>query len=79
VQIQIKGEMTIGELRQEIFEKLNELENDHAVRHSRYATLYLTPTNGFGDEVYVRNAAGRKIEKLCSEGPYRSAADDFNL
>ena len=53
MQIKIKGEMTIAELRQELFEKLNEIEDDYAVRHARSVTLYLTLTNGFGDEVIV--------------------------
>lgn len=73
MQIKIKGEMTIAEVRQALFEKLREVECDHAVRYSLGATLYINPTNGFGDEVVPRT------NKLYSTGPYRAAADDFKL
>ena len=79
MQIQVRGEMTLAELRQALFEKLMDIEEDYAVRHSRGATLYINPTNGFGDEVVPHNKAGRKIDKLYSDGPYRSAADDYKL
>ena len=76
MQIKVKGEMTIAEIRQALFEKLNEIENDYAVRYSRGATLYINPTNGFGDDVEPRKH-GRTVDKLYSSGPYRSAADDY--
>lgn len=79
MQIKVKGEMTIAEARQALYEKLHELEEDYAVRHVRHMSLYLTPTNGFGDELVPHNKAGRKVDKLYSDGPYRSAADDFKL
>ena len=79
MQIKIKGEMTIAELRQELFEKLHEIEDEFAVRHAQSVTLYFTPTNGFGDEVVPRNTVGHKVDKVYSDGPYRSAADDFKL
>ena len=78
MQIKVKGEMTLVELRQALFEKLNEVECELAVRHSRGATLYINPTNGFGDAVEPRKG-GRKVDTLYSDGPYRSAADDFKL
>ncbi len=76
MQIKVKGEMTIAEIRQALFEKLNEIEHDYAVRYSRGATLYINPTNGFGDDVEPRKH-GRTVEKLYSTGPYRSAADTY--
>ena len=79
MQIKLKGEMTLADLRQALFEQLNQIEADFAVRHARSITLYFTPTNGFGDEVEPRNSGGRKVDKIYSEGPYRSAADDFKL
>lgn len=79
MQIKIKGEMTMAELRQELFEKLHEIEDDYAVRYAQSVTLYFTPTNGFGDEVVPRNTVGHKVDKVYSDGPYRSAADDFKL
>lgn len=79
MQIKIIGEMTIAELRQAIFEKMQEVESEYGVRYSRGATVYLNPTNGFGDAVQPRNKHGYTVEKLYSEGPYRSAADEFKL
>ena len=79
MQIKLKGEMTLAELRQELFEQLHRIEDDYAVRYAQSVTLYLTPTNGFGDEVVPRNTVGHKVDKVYSEGPYRSAADDFKL
>lgn len=76
MQIKVKGEMTLSEIRQALFEKLSEIETDLAVRHSRGATLYINPTNGFGDQV-VPHKHGRQVEKLYSAGPYRSAADEY--
>ena len=79
MQIKVKGEMTIDELKQVLCEKLNEVEDEYAVRHARTINLYFTPTNGFGEEVVPRNTLGGKVDKVYSEGPYRSAADDFKL
>ena len=79
MQIQVRGEMTLAELRQALFEKLMDVEEDFAVRHSRGATLYINPTNGFGDEVVPCNKAGRKVDKLFSDGPYRSVAEDYKI
>lgn len=71
--------MTIPEIRQAIYEQLARIEDDFAVRYSRGATLYINPTNGFGDTVKPVDHAGEEIKKLNSRGPYRSAADDFKL
>lgn len=78
MQINIKGELTIAEVRQALFEKLCEIEDGYAVRHSRGATLYINPTNGFGDDVIPCDPTGKKVHKLYSSGPYRSAADQYH-
>ena len=64
----------VAELRQELFEQLHRIEDEYAVRYAQSITLYLTPTNGFGDEVVPRNTVGHKVDKVYSDGPYRSAA-----
>jgi hypothetical protein len=79
MQIMIKGEMSIAEIRQALFEKLCELEEEFAVRYSQGATLYVNPTNGFGDEVVPHNKVGATVKKLLSTGPYRSAADEYKI
>ena len=35
MQIKLKGEMTLAELRQALFEQLNQVEEDYAVRYAR--------------------------------------------
>ena len=77
MQIKIKGEMPIADIKHAIIEKLNEIEEDFAVRYSRGATLYINPTNGFGDDVVPRKN-GKSVDKLYSSGPYRSAADSYD-
>lgn len=77
MQIKIKGEMPIADIKRAIIEKLNEIEEDFAVRFSRGATLYINPTNGFGDDVVPRKN-GKVVDKLYSSGPYRSAADSYD-
>ncbi len=79
MEIKVKGEMTIGEIRQALFEKLLELEDEYAVRFSRGAKLFINPTNGFGDDVDPCNKHGCTVNKLYSRGPYRSAADEFKV
>ncbi|MFK4445199.1 hypothetical protein ABH944_005454 [Caballeronia udeis] len=79
MQIIFKGEITIAELRQLLFQTLNEIESDLAVRYSLGATLYVNPTNGFGDAIVPHNKYGLSVNKLYSSGPYRSAADEFKL
>jgi len=79
MQITIKGEMTLSELRQALYEQLGELERQFAIAHSKGATLYVNPTNGEGDFVVARRKDGKVIEKLLSDGPYRSRADELKL
>ena len=79
MQIKLTGEMTLVEIRQILFEKLHEIEGDYAVRYSVGATLYLNPTNGFGDRVVPHNRLGQEVKKLYSTGAYRSAAADYTL
>lgn len=79
MKIRIKGEMSLAEIKQALWEKLAEAEDELAVRYSRGATLFINPTNGFGDQVTPRRKDGEAVSGLTSRGPYRSAADDFNL
>ena len=79
MQIKVKGEMSIFEIRQAIYEQLAQLEEDYAIRYSRGATLYINPTNGFGDEVEPVDRSGRRVDRLYSNGAYKSAAMEFKL
>ena len=79
MKIKIKGELTLAQARQCLFEQLLDLEDRFAVRHARSITLYMTPTNGFGDEVYCRDGRGETISTIRSEGPYPAAADSYDI
>ena len=79
MKIRIKGEWTIAEIRQALFEKLREVEETFAVKHSLDATLYIRPSNGFGDDVRPRYANGEEVTTLYSTGPYEAAADDYSI
>src|SRR4051812_4948902 len=46
---------------------------------SRGATLYVNPTNAFGEEVTPRMPGEYELRTLYSMGPYRSAADEGKL
>jgi len=79
MEIKIKGEMTLHDIEQALYEKIKQLEDEYAVRYSRGATLFINPTNGFGDDVRPYNKHGRSVDKLYSRGPYRSAADEYKI
>ena len=79
MQINIKGEMKLADLRQAIYEKLGELEQTFAIAYSQGATLYINPTNGEGDTVQARTRDGRPVNRMTSNGPYKSAAQEFNI
>lgn len=77
MQIRITGEHSIYAIRQALFEILSAAESEYGVRYTLDATLYLRPTNGFGDEFIPHSPNGRPVSKLYCNGPYRSAADHY--
>lgn len=79
MKIKITGEMTVARLRQCLFEQLLEMEDSFAIRHGRNITLYFTPTNGFGDEVYCVDDCGREVSTIHVKGPYQAAADQLEI
>jgi hypothetical protein len=79
IMISVRGDLTMAEIRQAIFEALCEIEDDYGVGHSRNVTLYLNPTDEFGDRVVIRNRLGRVISRVTKKGPYRSAADEYHI
>lgn len=79
MKIIFRGEYSVPELRQAIYEQLNIIQNRFTVRHARSITVYLTPTNGFGDAVACYDRNGVEVPVMQAEPPYRSAADDFDL
>lgn len=79
MQIIIKGNLTMPQLRQAFYEKLLELEEEFGVEHLRGATLYVNPTNEFGEDVILHNKFGQPVHKLFSHGPYRSCAEELKI
>lgn len=79
MKIKVTGEMTVPQVRQALYEQLREMEERFAIRHLRDITLYVTPTNGFGDEVLCRDEVGREITTLHCRGPYRSIIEDYDI
>ncbi|NKB59042.1 MAG: hypothetical protein GKS00_22165 [Alphaproteobacteria bacterium] len=79
MKIRIKGEMTLAQMRQLLFEELLNVEERFAVRHSLDATLYINPTNGFGDYVSPRYSNGQEVKVVYAAAPYRSAADLYEV
>ena len=71
--------MSIPELRQAIYEQLRTLEEQFTVRFSKDVTIYMTPTNGFGEEVSCRDITGREVPVLYSNGPYKSVAESYEI
>lgn len=74
-----KGEFTIPELRQTLYEQLHILQNKYCVYYMRSASLYFTPTNGFGDEIACVDYLGKPVSTLYCNGPYRSAAEQYEM
>ena len=58
MQVRVIEEMTLAEIRHAIFEKLVEIEAETGLRYSRGATLFLNPSNGYGDDVTPRWRTG---------------------
>ena len=79
MQIIIKGDMTMPQLRQAFYEKLLELGEEFGVEHLKGATLYINPINEFGEDVVLRNKYGQTVHKLFSHGPYRCSAEEFKI
>jgi hypothetical protein len=79
MEIKLRVEMTLADIRQALFEQLCTLEDEYAVHYSRGTTLYLNPTDGLDDDVTPRMAGGGELRKLCSAGPYKCAADERKL
>jgi hypothetical protein len=68
MEIRLRGEMTITDVRQALLEQLHELETKYAVKFFRGVTLYVNPTNGFGDDVLPACRTGMNSEPCTAQG-----------
>lgn len=78
MKIIIKREMSIPQLRQCLYEQLQSIEERFAVRYARNTTIYISFTNGFGNEVRCVDSRGEDVNEIRSDGPYPCAADQFD-
>jgi len=79
IMITVRGDLTMKEIRQTIFESLAEIEDEYAIHYSRNVTLFINPTDELGEAVVARNSLGAVVTRMTKKGPYRSAADEFKL
>lgn len=77
MKIRFRGELPLHGMKQAIFEAFATLEEEHGLRYTRGATLYLNPTNGFGHDIVLKDAFGKAVETIDHDGPYRSAAAEY--
>lgn len=77
--ISVRGDLTMAQVRQAIFEALGEIEDEYNLRHSRNVTLFVNPTDEFGEKVILRDERGKALSRVTKKGPYRSAAEEYNL
>jgi hypothetical protein len=79
MEIKLRDEMTLADIRQALFEQLCALEDEYAVRYSCGATLYLNPTNGFGDDVTPRMAGGANCESSTARDRTNALRMSYDL
>lgn len=79
IMISVRGDLTMAQVRQAIFEALGEIEEEHNLRHSRNVTLFVNPINEYGEKVVLRDERGKELSRVTKKGPYRSAADEYNI
>lgn len=77
--ISVRGDLTMTQVRQALFEALAQVEDEYAVHHSRNVTLFINPTDEVGEKVVPRNSLGGVVTRVTKKGPYRSAADEYNI
>ena len=79
MQIKVKGEHPLRKIRAALVEQLMLIEDQYGVQHSLDATLYIRPTNGYGDDRVPRHRNGEPVEKVFCNGPYAAAADLYDI
>ncbi|QLH37737.1 MAG: hypothetical protein HWD60_00235 [Defluviicoccus sp.] len=72
MKITVKGEMSFRQVIQALYEALQQIETDHAFKHSRGVTLYINPTDGEGKRSF--RAPGPARLSRASTAPDHTAA-----
>jgi len=78
MKVRFRGIYTLDEFFQAVYEERQKFE-EHGIKHIRSASLYYTPVDEYGDPIQPAHKNGEPIESWNSDGPYRSAAQDFGL
>ena len=78
MQIKFRGVYTLNEFFQALWEERQNIR-DLGITHIRGASLYYQPVDEFGDPVSPRRPTGEPIKTWNNKGPYKSAAQDYDL
>jgi len=79
MKIKIRGELSLRQLIQCIYEQLLEVEQRYAIHHAQHVTIYMTTTNGCGDVVFCKNEQGEEVFTMHTDGPYDSITEHFDI
>lgn len=78
MKITFRGVYTLSEFFQALYQERHKLE-DLGITHVRGAALYYQPVDEYGDPVSPRHPNGQPIQGWNSKGPYRSAAQEYDI
>ena len=78
MKISIRGEHSLRNLIQCIYEQLLEIEQTYNIDFARRVTIYMTTTDGRGNVVFCRDARGNEVMTMKTDGPYSVAADQLD-
>jgi len=78
MKVRFRGIYTLDEFFQAVYEQRRTFE-DHGIEYIRSASLYYTPVDAYGDSVQPQYSTGEPVEGWNSDGPYRTAAQDYGL
>ncbi|MEW8560609.1 MAG: hypothetical protein AB2541_00850 [Candidatus Thiodiazotropha sp.] len=77
MKVKLNGIITTEELRQLLYQAVTEVE-DLGIRRMCGCNLYFTPVDGRGKS-YKPRKDGKSVSEIDLDGPYRSAADEFDV
>lgn len=77
LKIQLRGFRSTPDLRNMLNLAVDEMEA-RGIRNARGVNLYLTPSDGEGNQVFPRKEDGSKLTVITIEAPYRTAADEYD-
>lgn len=79
MQIKVRGELSLPDIRKALVEQLVMVEEKCGAGITMNATLYIRPTYGYGDDAVPQHRDGEPVAKFYRDGPYRGAADQYQI